>query len=70
MPKYRVLAQYTVTEEMFVDAKNHEEANVLALSYNKMHDFKLIEENDWRIYDIQTVAKEYPSYPRSLDRRD
>lgn len=53
MPKYRVLSQYTITEEMFVDAKDEEEARESAYSGKVDCQFEIIDEGEWFIYDIQ-----------------
>lgn len=58
MPKYRVLAQYTVTEEMFVVAKNEKEAQELAYSGKVDCQFEIIDEGEWFIYDVMQMKEE------------
>lgn len=53
MPKYRVLSQYTITEEMFVVAKDEKDAQALAHSGKVDCQFEIIDEGGWFIYDIQ-----------------
>ena len=58
MPKYRVLAQYTVTEEMFVVAKNEKEAQELATISANVGSFEIIDEDGWHIYDVMQMKEE------------
>ena len=58
MPKYRVLAQYTVTEEMFVVAKNEKEAQELATISANVGSFEIIDEDGWNIYEVMQMKEE------------
>lgn len=58
MPKYRVLAQYTVTEEMFVDAKDEKEAQELATISANVGSFEIIDEDGWNIYEVMQMKEE------------
>tara|TARA_R110000803_G_C11816061_1_gene301339 strand:+ start:450 stop:635 length:186 start_codon:yes stop_codon:yes gene_type:complete len=57
MPKYRVLTQYTVTEEMFVDAKNKDEAEELATISANAGNFEIIDEDGWHIYEVMQMKE-------------
>jgi len=58
MPKYRVLAQYTVTEEMFVDAKDEKEAQELATYSPNVGSFEIIDTDGWNIYEVMQMKEE------------
>ncbi len=58
MPKYRVLAQYTVTEEMFVVAKDEKEAQELATISANVGSFEIIDEDGWNIYEVMQMKEE------------
>ena len=58
MPKYRVLAQYTVTEEMFVNAKDKDEAQELATISASVGSFEIIDEDGWNIYEVMQMKEE------------
>ena len=52
MPTYRVLATYTVTEEMFVNAKDKDEAQEVATISANVGSFEIIDEDGWNIYEV------------------
>ena len=51
MAKYRVLAEYATLFELFIDAKNEEEAWKIAREAH-FESFEKVSDASWDIYDI------------------